>query len=66
MGGVKSWLFGWLNVEEILHCVGDHGDGEGWRQVRRVERLQVLLNHVRWKGVEKDGAGFGTGDGLLP
>ncbi len=59
-------MFGWLDVEEILHCVGDHGDGEGWRWVRHVDRFQVLLDHVRRKGVEKDGAGFGTGDGLLP
>ncbi len=64
VGSVESWLFGWLNVEEILHCVGDHGNGEGW--VRLNERLEVFSDHVGRKGVEKDVASFGTGDGLFP
>ncbi len=66
MGGVKTSLFVWSNVEEILHCVGDHGQGEGWRWKRRFKRLEELLDHVGRKGVKKDGASFGTGDGLLP
>ncbi len=66
VGSVEMWLFGWPNVEEILHGIGDHGNGEGWLWVRRVERLKVLSDHVRQKGVKKDGASFGTGDGLLP
>ncbi len=59
-------MFRWKNVEEVLHCVGDHVDGEGWWRVRRVECLKVLANHVKRKGVEKDVASFGIGDGLFP
>ncbi len=66
MGGVKSWLFGWLNVEEILHCIGDHGQGESWQWVRCFNFFEELLDHVGRKGVKKDGASLGTGDGLLP
>ncbi len=54
------------SVEEVFYCVGDHGDGEGWRRVRRVECFKVLLDQVGRKGVEKDGASFGIGDGLFP
>ncbi len=55
-----------MNVEEVLHTVGDHVDGEGWRWVRHIECLKVLPNHVGGEGVEKDIASFGTGDWLLP
>ncbi len=66
VGVSETWLFGRSNVEDILHCVGDHGQGEGWRWVRRVKRLEEVSDHVGRKGVKKDGAGFGIGDGLLP
>ncbi len=59
-------MFGWSNVEEVLHGIGDHVDGEGWWWVRLVDFLKGLSNHVGRKGVEKDVASFGTGDGLLP
>ncbi len=52
-------------MEEVLHTVGDHVDGEGW-WVRHVECVKVLPNHVRGKGVETDVASFSTGDRLLP
>ncbi len=66
MGGVETWSFVWSDMEEILHCVGDQRQGEGWWWVRRVKRLKVLSDHVGRKGVKKDDAGFGAGDGLLP
>ncbi len=51
---------------EVLHCVGDHVDGEGWWWVRCVECLEVLLDYVGREGVEEDGASFSAGDGLFP
>ncbi len=66
MGGVETWSFVWLNGEDILHCIGDHGQGEGRRWVRRFKRPEEFVDHVGRKGVKKNGACFGTGDGLLP
>ncbi len=65
-GVSKTRSFGWSSVEEVLHGVGDHVKGEGWWGVRHVKCLKVLSDHVGRKGVEKDVASFGTGDGLLP
>ncbi len=63
MDGVETLLFDCLNVEGILHCVGDHVQGEGWRRVRHFQRLEEFVDHVEKEGVEKDGASFSTGDG---
>ncbi len=66
MGVSETWSDGGTNMEEVFHTIGDHVNGEGWGWVRRVERLKVLPNHVGREGVQKDGASFGTGDGLFP
>ncbi len=66
MGVVETWLFVWLDGEDILHCVGDHVNGEGWWWVRRVKLIEEFVDHVGRKGVKKNGASFGIGDGLLP
>ncbi len=66
MGDVEMWLFVWSNGEDILHCVGDHVDDEGWWWERHVKRLEEFVGHVVREGVKKNGASFGTGDRLLP